>query len=264
MPDPTDTPPIAAIPPLGTALQASMFVRCLAVQGSWNYEILIGNGIGFAVEPALRTLPGGPDSPAYRAALARQCAYFNSHPYLSGLAVGALARAELEQVTPARLERFRTALCGPLGSIGDRLVWAAWLPACSLVALLLFGFGYAPLGVAAGFLLLYNAGHIALRHWALRAGWRYGLQVATALGHPVLQHGPRYIGRASAVLGGLALPLAVHRAMGNVHPLTTIPIGVAIATPVLAALLVRLQGRADGWRVALLLLAAFVLYSVMR
>jgi PTS system mannose-specific IID component len=40
--------------------------------------------------------------------------------------------------------------------------------------------------------------------------------------------------------------------------------GVAVATPLLAVLLVRLQGRAEGWRVVLLVLAALVLYSVVR
>jgi mannose PTS system EIID component len=256
--------PVHDAAPLPTSLRLAMLLRCMAIQGSWNYEILVGNGVGFCVEPALRQLPGGVEGQPYKEALARQSVYFNAHPYLASLAIGALARAELDQVAPLRIERFRTALCGPLGSVGDRLVWAAWLPGCSLVALLLFGFGWSPLGVVVGFLLLYNVGQLALRDWGLRAGWRFGLRVATALGHPVLQHGPRYIGRVSAVLGGLALPLAVHRAIGGQDPLSPIPVGVAVATPVLAVLLVRLQGRAEGWRVVLLLLAAFVLYSVVR
>lgn len=265
----TDTmsmPVVGTLPPphLPTTLRLAMLLRCLAIQGSWNYEILVGNGMGFCIEPALRQLPGGADGPAYKEALARQSVYFNAHPYLASLAVGALARAELEQVPATRIERFRTALCGPLGSLGDRLVWAAWLPACSLVALLLFGFGASALGVVAGFLVLYNVGHFGLRDWGLRAGWQYGLRVASAMGHPVLQHGPRYIGLVSAVLGGLALPLAVHRAIGGQAPLSPIPMGVAVTTPLLAVLLVRLQGRAEGWRVVLLMLAVFVLYSVVR
>jgi PTS system mannose-specific IID component len=241
-----------------------MLVRCLAIQGSWNYEILIGNGVGFAVEPALRKLPGGVQGASYRDALARQCAYFNAHPYLAGLAVGALARVELDRVDPIRIERFRTALCGPLGSVGDRLVWASWLPACSLCGLLFFGIGWSPLAVILGFLVLYNAGHLGLRHWALRKGWQHGLKVAVALGNPVLQHGPRYIGRVAAVLGGLALPLAAHRAIGGGPTLEAIPMGIAVATPLVAVLLVRLHGRAEGWKVVLLLLAALVLYSVVR
>ena len=83
----------------------AIFVRLLAIQGSWNYESLLGNGIGFCVEPALRLLPGGQDGPAYRAALARQSQYFNAHPYMASVAVGALARAELDGEPPARIER---------------------------------------------------------------------------------------------------------------------------------------------------------------
>ena len=99
-----------------------VYFRLFAVQGSWNYEIMSGTGIGFCVEPVLRLLPGGAHGEAYRAALARQSQYFNCHPYLAGVAVGALARAELDREAPPKIERFRTALCGPLGSIGDRLI----------------------------------------------------------------------------------------------------------------------------------------------
>ncbi len=252
-----------ASPPLNPRTHYAMLLRSLAVQGSWNYEILVGNGIGFCVEPALRRLPGGVDGDAYKAALARQCAYFNAHPYLAALAIGALARAELDQVQPARIERFRTALCGPLGSVGDRLVWASWLPACSLLALLLFGMGWSPLWVVLGFLAVYNVGHFGLREWGLRQGWRHGLRVASALAHPVLQHGPRYIGRVAAVLGGLALPLAVHRAIGGGPAFAKIPVTVAIMTPLLAVLLVRVHGRTEGWRLVLVLLAILTLYSVI-
>jgi PTS system mannose-specific IID component len=255
---------ITIVQDLDERTRLAMLIRSLAIQGSWNYELMLGNGMGFCVEPALRRLDGGIDGPAYREALARECAYFNAHPYLAGLAIGALARAEVDRVPAARIERFRSALCGPLGSVGDRLVWASWLPACSLLALLLFGAGLSPLGVTLGFLVLYNIGHLGLRDWALRAGWRHGLRVATALGHPVLQHGPRYIGRAAALLGGLALPLAAYRAIGGGATRAAIPIGVTIATPLLAIFLVRLHGRAEGWRVVLIVLAVFVLYSVVR
>lgn len=240
-----------------------MFLRCLAVQGSWNYELLVGNGIGFCVEPALRALPGGVEGPLYRQALARQCTYFNAHPYLASLAVGALARAEIDLAPPEKIERFRRALCGPLGSVGDRLVWAAWLPACSLVGLLMFGLGAPPLFVVIGFLLLYNVGHVVLRNWGLRAGWQHGLRVAVALGNPVLQHGPRYIGRAAAVIGGLALPLAAHRAIGGGPVFAPVPVSVAAFTPVLAVCLVRLHGRIEGWRMVLAILSVLVLYSVL-
>jgi len=186
-------------PELPTRTRIAMFVRLLAIQGSWNYETLLGNGIGFCIEPALRLLPGGIHTPAFHAALARESRYFNAHPYLASVAVGALARAELDGESPERIERFRTALCGPLGSVGDRLVWAGWLPFCSLASLALFGLGAGTLSVVGFFLLAYNVGHFALRIWGLNTGWTHGLRVASALGNPVLRRGPQQIGRLAAL-----------------------------------------------------------------
>jgi len=123
---------------LPVGVQLATLLRLLAVQGAWNYETLMGNGIAFAMEPGLRLLPGGRTGAPFRAAMARHAGYFNAHPYLAGLAVGALVRAELDGEDATRIERFRTACCGPLGSVGDRLVWAGWLPGCSLVALGVF------------------------------------------------------------------------------------------------------------------------------
>jgi len=256
----TAPPPAKGVAlPLTTRL--SIFLRLLAIQASWNYEILLGNGIGFCTEPALRLLPGGKGGEAYRAALARHSQYFNAHPYFAGVAVGALIRAELDGESPTRIERFRTALCGPLGSVGDRLVWAAWLPFCSLLALLAFGAGGGPLVVVGGFLLLYNAGHLALRAWALRVGLERGLQVAQALGGPVLRQGPQWLDQGAAFIGGAALPLALTRVIG---PGRTLLGAVVVAVVAGALVITRLHGRVEGWRLAALLLAAFVLYSIAR
>jgi PTS system mannose-specific IID component len=241
-------------------IKAAMYFRLLGLQGSWNYETLLGTGIGFVMEPALRLLPGGVKGEQYRAALARESRYFNAHPYLAGVAVGALTRAELDGVDPTRIERFRTALAGPLGSVGDRLVWASWLPFCSLVAIGVYGAGGSALAVVGTFLLLYNAGHFLLRAWGLRIGLSRGLNVAAALGNPVLRQGPVYIGRAAALMAGVALPLALQRIAGPGRMLVGGVIGAALIGILLLA---RLRERAEGWRIALGVLAVFVLYSVL-
>ncbi len=241
-------------------VKVAMYIRLLAVQGSWNYETLLGTGIGFVMEPALRQLPGGLGGAQYRAALARESRYFNAHPYLTGIAVGALTCAELEGVDPARIERFRSALASPLGSVGDRLVWASWLPFCSVVALCVYGAGGSPLAVVGTFLLLYNVGHLLLRAWGLRTGLARGLNVASALGNPVLRQGPQYIGSAAALIGGVALPLALHRVVGPGRVLAGGIIGAALIGILLLA---RLREQAEGWRIALGVLAVFVLYSVL-
>ena len=245
--------------PFGTWLH--VFTRLFAVQGSYNYEAMIGNGIAFAAEPAFRLLPGGRGGEAYRVAMARHSRYFNSHPYLAPLAVGALVRAELDGEDPDRIERFRTACCGPLGAAGDRLVWAGWLPFCSALALLAFGFGASAAGVLVVFVGTYNVGHVALRVWGLRAGYREGLKVASALGSPVLRIGPLHVVRALAFVAGAALPLALLR----VRAASLLTIGVELGFAVfLAAVLARWQGRLDGWRVGVTLLLLFLAYTVVR
>jgi PTS system mannose-specific IID component len=239
--------------------EAAIFLRLLAIQGSWNYEILLGNGIGFCLEPALRLLPEGIHSDHFKQALARESKYFNAHPYLASVAVGALARAELDGEPPERIERFRTALCGPLGSVGDRLVWAGWLPFCSLLALAVFGLGGGPVLVLCVFLILYNLGHFGLRLWGLRTGWNNGLRVASALANPVLRNGPEHIGRVAALATGFAIPLALYRVIGPGRVLLG---GVLTAVLLSALLFVRLHGRIEGWRLSLFVLAAFALFSV--
>ena len=241
--------------------RVGIFIRLLAIQGAWNYETLLGNGIGFCIEPALRLLPGGRHTPEFHAALARESKYFNAHPYLASVAVGALARAELDGEPPERIERFRTALCGPLGSVGDRLVWAGWLPFCSLLSLALFGLGARAIAVVGFFLLVYNAGHFALRVWGLNTGWSHGLRVASALGNPVLRRGPQQIGRLAALATGIAIPLALGRIIGPGRSLLGL---VLVAVALGATVIVRLQGRFEGWRMSLVLLAAFSLFAVLR
>nr|MCU0624275.1 PTS system mannose/fructose/sorbose family transporter subunit IID [Gemmatimonadaceae bacterium] len=199
------------VPPLPRAVWWAMLRRSFVVQGAWSYDVMIGPGVAYAIEPALRLLPGGPGGTAYREALARHAQYFNCHPYFASMAVGALARLELDQAPPAVITRFRSALCGPLGSVGDRLVWAAWLPTCALFGLLCWGAGAGPAGAVLAFVLSYNVGHVAIRAWGLTQGWRRGQQVATALGAPWLRDGPARVGRVAAVLAGLALPLVAGR-----------------------------------------------------
>ena len=248
------------VPWLPLRTRVAMFLRLLTVQGSYNYETMIGNGIAFALEPALRQLPGGVTGAAYREAMSRESRYFNAHPYFASVAVGALARAELALDDPAQIERFRTAACGPLGGVGDRLVWAAWLPFCALLALLAYGLGASAAVVVGGFLVLYNAGHLALRAWGLNVGWRDGLAVAPALGAPWLRFGPSVLARAMCFAGGVAIPLVVANVIGA-RPLG---VGVVVGVGVLGTgLLAALGWRVAGWRAATGLLALATLFALV-
>lgn len=230
-------------PSLGRAL-----LRLFAVQGSYNYERMLGLGVGVAEEPLLRDLDDG----KYRPAVARGAHFFNAHPYLIGIAVGAAARAEHEGAPPDQIERLREALCGPLGSLGDRLVWAGWLPFLSGLTLVAVALGAGWAAVAA-FLIIYNIGHVALRWWALQAGWKHGTRVSTALHHPALHKTIALLGPAMAFVVGVALPVAA-RSLAAPFPRWG-QLGAVVAAGV-AFLLLRWRGdRLSGLRVALVLAA---------
>jgi len=184
----------------------SAWIRLLTVQASWNYVRLVGVGLAFSSEPLLRDLPGGVGGDRYRDALKRAARHFNGHPYLIGLAAGALARAEHDDVPEGLTGRLRTAIAGPLGSVGDKIVWAGALPVASAVGLILAVL-IAPLAGVAAFLLLYNAANCALRIWALGTGWKGGMNVGKELGGRALKLSMRIAGPLAALASGLALPL---------------------------------------------------------
>lgn len=185
------------------------FLRLFAVQGSWNYERMMGLGVGVAEEALLRDLAAHGDGAGYRAAVARGARFFNAHPYLAGLAVGAAARAEHDGVPPAQIERLRNALVSPLGALGDQLVWAAWLPLLAAAALAAIALGANWIAVLA-FVVVYNVGHIGLRWWALSVGWTHGTRVVSALQASGLQHATRWAVPAMGLVTGFAMPLVAY------------------------------------------------------
>jgi len=178
------------------------------VQGSWNYRTLIGGGFGFALLPVLR-LVYGRDRERLRAAIERHTALFNCHPYLASLALGAVTALEVEGEDAVVVERFKTALRGSLGMLGDRLVWVGWRPVCLLVGMSISLAG-APWWVGAlVFLALYNAGHLALRIWGFRLGLNYPRSIGERLRQAPLVRIQEWLMGAGAFLIGLVLPLVI-------------------------------------------------------
>lgn len=142
---------------------------------------MIGSGFAYALLPGLRRLYR-PGTPEFDAALRRHLEFFNAHPYLSNVAVGAALRLEADGSDPELVRRFKVAVRGPLGSLGDALVWATWLPGAAVASLALYWLGMPAWVAALVFLGVYNVGHLGLRVWGLRAGLRAGREVAGALG----------------------------------------------------------------------------------
>jgi mannose/fructose/N-acetylgalactosamine-specific phosphotransferase system component IID len=215
------------------ALVRSWF-RLFLVQACWNYDRMIGTGMAHALDPLLARLPGGRAGERYRAAMRRAVAYFNAHPYFTGLAVGAEARAEHEEQSGEHIERLRRALVGPLGSLGDQIVWAGALPAAIGVGLVTAVQASALAGVL-GFLVLYNVLHLFTRSWALAAGWRLGKDVAGAIRGAAVRRVLAVAAPAAALSVGVALPLSAEWLMRAFDVEARLAVaGIAAAAIVLA------------------------------
>ena len=203
-------------PPLTRSTVISAFLRSFLIQGSWNYRTMMGNGFAFAMLPALKRMFGD-DPEALDASLRRHLNHFNVHPYLSGLALGAALRLEADGTDAETVTRFKMAIRGPLGGLGDALVWATWLPALSMLALALWWVGTPGWMTVVFFLVLYNAGHLALRVWGFRTGLREGRAVAQALTRANLVNIHERLQEAATVMLGLLVGVALTSPTGLVH-----------------------------------------------
>ncbi len=185
------------------------------IQGSWNYRTMLGGGFAFSMLPALKVLYRE-DPDGFGRALQRHSEHFNAHPYLANLALGAAMRMEAEGKDPEEIRRFKLAVKGPLGSLGDALVWVGWRPAVVLASLVLALSGASPGASVVFFLSLYNLGHLLMRIWGFRLGWERGSQVGDSLRALALpRQAQRLSGVAALLLGGtVGLALSWARAFG--------------------------------------------------
>ncbi|MBA3894079.1 MAG: PTS system mannose/fructose/sorbose family transporter subunit IID [Gemmatimonadales bacterium] len=181
------------------------WLRLFAVQGTWNYERMLGVGMGYAAEPLLEDLKTV-DPVRHTEAVVRSAEFFNCNPNLAGLALGATARAEYDAVPGAQIARLRTALCSPLGALGDQLFWAGLVPLLVGAALIGVALGAAWWALPA-FLVVYNLARVATGVWALRTGLDAGMAVGNAIATSWMSRAIERVGPAAGFSIGAAIPL---------------------------------------------------------
>ena len=238
--------------------RSQALLRLYGVQASWTYERLSGIGVAHAAAPMLREHFANRPVEVRRAAVARSAEFFNSHPYLAGIAVGAIVKAERDGVPGPVISRLRTALSGPLGAIGDQLIWAGEVPALIGFTLALvpwFGIWAVLMAV-----IVHNVLRFRLTAWGLDLGLREGLEIGTALQRSWLPGRAEDAQRLAAFAIGLAMPLA---AWGLLTGLPLRGSFVMLAVVVLASFLAvapATRSRVTGLRVGLALLALALIF----
>lgn len=232
--------------------------RLLALQAAWNYERMQGIGMGWAAVPLLGDLRAS-DAARHTAATVRSAEFFNGHPYLAGLALGAAVRAEYDGATGEQVQRLRTAVGGPLGALGDQLFWAGLLPGLAGCAILGVTLGLPGLAVG-GLLVTWNGIRLATTLWGLRTGLREGPLVARAIRDSWLTDAAQRVGRLAGLAVGAAIPAAAAWLLGGL----TGPAGLtALAVGAVGVLLARIRPAwFTGLRYGLLLIAAVALLTL--
>jgi len=175
---------------------------------------MLGGGFSFAMLPLLKRLYRD-DPEKLSDALNRHSEHFNAHPYLANVALGAVCRMEMNGRNPEEIRRFKLAVRGPLGGLGDTLVWVGWRPATVLAALCLALCGASPGTTALFFLVLYNVGHLLLRVGGFALGLEKGSQVGDSLRALSLPlQADRLASSAIFLLGGV-FGLVLNRGWGH-------------------------------------------------
>ena len=156
---------------MSRAIRRRIWWRQFLVQGCWNYEGMQNVGFAYSLLPALRHFYGERPDDLIKA-LKRNLEYFNTHPAMGGVILGATARIEERvaagEADPRAVGTFKVGLMGSLGAIGDSYFWGALKPMASVTGVIL-SLLHPFLGIAA-FLLLYNVSHIKVRLKGFEAG----------------------------------------------------------------------------------------------
>ena len=161
----------------------TIFWRSFFIQAVWNFKSMLSIGWTFSLSPIARKLYR--NKKLYQDFLNRHLSFFNAHPYFASYALGAIVRLEEDSVSEKsynydQIEKFKNAIIGPLGAIGDQLFWAHIKPASIMVGfmgVLIFPDLFQKLIFLCIFLILYNIPHIYMRYSGIVRGYNEGLSI---------------------------------------------------------------------------------------
>ncbi len=157
--------------------------RSFFIQAAWNFKSMISIGFCYALSPVAKKICKNKEQ--YIAFLRRHLGFFNAHPYFASYALGAIARLERERYLHNEpdetvIDKFKNALIGPLGAVGDQCCWAVIRPAVLILGLT--GLAYFQTLPARGVvllftLILYNIPHVYIRVKGVLDGYQYGVDI---------------------------------------------------------------------------------------
>jgi mannose/fructose/N-acetylgalactosamine-specific phosphotransferase system component IID len=182
-------------------LLGKLVIRSFFLQTGFNYERLQGLGWCWVIRPLARKFQMTNPDEFYL----RNLEPFNANPYISTYAAGAVSKLIEENRDVEEIQRLKNSLGGPLGSLGDSLVWKGIRPA--LLALGILVSLWLEYWGAIVFLVLFNRLQLYLRWRGVKKGHQLGEQIFVEFSGTFWKKVPLFFGAVGAVLLGILLIL---------------------------------------------------------
>lgn len=193
----------------------SVFLRSFFLQGTWNFERMQNLGFCYSILPVLREVYNEGDE--LKEAVRGHLEFFNTHPYMASLILGAVARME-EEVREGRLDRdavgvFKTGVMGSCGAIGDSFFWGSVKPLASLIGVCLAAAGQMIAPVV--FMTVYNIPHLWMRVLGIYGGYEEGPDIFDRIRRFNFTEAMKKLKILTALLAGALLAVLAHLEPGG-------------------------------------------------
>lgn len=187
-----------------------MITRSFFVQTGFNYERFLGYGWLYSILPGLRKIY--PDAQERAEAMRDHTAFMVTNPLLVTFIQGVIISMEESHQDRSTINNVRISLMGPLGGIGDALVWMTLLPITAGI-----GASLAKDGSIFGpilFLIMFNVVYFLLRFTLMNYGYKTGTGAAMTL-----KQNTKKISRAATIVGMCVIGALISTYVGFTIPL---------------------------------------------
>ncbi|MDF9825461.1 PTS system N-acetylgalactosamine-specific IID component [Breznakia sp. PF5-3] len=143
--------------------------KSLMLQASFNYERMQAAGWLWAMLPGLEKIHT--DKNDLSASMKHNLEFFNTHTYTVTFVMGIVLSLEQQKADINTIRSVRVAAMGPLGGIGDAMIWFTLMPIAAGITATMAIDGNV-IGPILYFIIVFGA-QMALRYWLLN--WSYAL-----------------------------------------------------------------------------------------
>jgi mannose/fructose/N-acetylgalactosamine-specific phosphotransferase system component IID len=183
-----------------------LYLRSFFIQTGWNYERMLALGFTWILLPLGEKLY--PSEGEKKRFLRRHLLTFNANPYFASYALGGVAKLEEMGVSEEEIGEFKDSLRGPLGALGDSLIWMNLRPALLILGIILAQ-ALGGLG-ALSFWLLYNLHQVYLRARGVFKGYALGGKLDSDLRSGYYPKMIKWISRMGGVFLGIFFVLKLN------------------------------------------------------